>query len=75
MGHIVRTYSWNSKCLGYKKCTSLDRRITNAIIHVNFYYTILRLIERELVNLELSLEERVQIGLAHIEFQRFFYSG
>ncbi len=51
-----------------------SRRVANAIIHVNFYYTILRLIERELANSELSLKERVQIGLAYIEFQRFFYS-
>ena len=44
------------------------RRVANAIIYVNFYYTILRLIEQELANPELSIEERVQIGLAHIEF-------
>ncbi|CAI2200293.1 2412_t:CDS:1, partial [Funneliformis geosporum] len=23
MGHIVRTYSWDSKCLGHRKWTSL----------------------------------------------------
>jgi len=51
------------------------RRVANAIIHVNSYYIILRLIERELANPELSFEERVQIGLVHIEFQRLFYSG
>ncbi len=51
-----------------------DRRVANAIIHVNSYYTILRLIKRELANSELSLEERVQIGLVHIEFQKLFYS-
>ncbi len=50
------------------------RRVANAIIHVNSYYTILRLIEWELANPKLSLEERVQIGLAHIEFQWLFYS-
>ena len=44
------------------------RRVANAIIYVNSYYTILRLIEWELANPELSFEERVQIGLAHIEF-------
>ena len=52
----------------------VGRRVANAIIHVNSYYTILRLIERELANPELSFEERVQIGLAYIKFQRFFYS-
>ena len=50
------------------------RRVANVIIHVNSYYTILRLIEWELANLELSLEERVQIGLTHIEFQKLFYN-
>ncbi len=35
------------------------RRVANAIIHVNSYYTILRLIKRELANPELSLEEKV----------------
>ena len=44
------------------------KRVANTIIHVNSYYTILRLIERELANPELSLEERVQIRLAYIEF-------
>ena len=44
------------------------RRIANAIIYVNSYYTILRLIEQELANPEISLKEKVQIGLAHIEF-------
>ena len=44
------------------------RRVANAIIHINSYYTILRLIEWELANSELSLEERIQIGLAHIKF-------
>ena len=51
------------------------RRVANAIIHINSYYTILRLIEWELANSELSLEDIVQIGLVHIEFQRLFYSG
>ncbi len=51
-----------------------EKKIANAIIYVNSYYTILRLIERELANPELSLEERVQIGLAYIEFQKLFYS-
>ena len=52
----------------------VSKRVANAIIHVNSYYIILRLIERELANLELSFEERIQIGLAHIKFQRLFYN-
>src|SRR6266542_6760473 len=44
----------------------VGRRVANAIIYVNSYYTILRLIKRELANPELSLEKRVQIGLVHI---------
>ena len=44
------------------------KRVANAIIHVNSYYTILRLIEREFAIPELSLKEKVQIELAHIEF-------
>ena len=35
------------------------RKVANAIIHVNSYYIILRLIERELANSELSLEKRI----------------
>jgi len=44
------------------------RKVANVIIYVNSYYTILRLIEWELANPELSLEEKMQIGLAYIEF-------
>ncbi len=52
----------------------VGRRVANAIIHINFYYTILYLIKQELANPELGFEKKVQIELAHIEFQRLFYS-
>jgi len=48
------------------------RKVANTIIHVNSYYIILRLVEWELANSELSLKEKVQIKLAYIESKDFF---
>ena len=61
----------NGKVL--KRKSKASQKILQVTI-ISLNLTILRLIERELANLELSLKERVQIGLAYIKFQRFFYS-
>src|SRR6266498_216018 len=50
-------------------------RLATAVIHVNTYLTILGLIERELQHSDLNSNERIRLRLAHLEFQRLFYTG
>ncbi len=52
----------------------VGNRIAIIIIHVKSYLTILGLIERELVNLNLTPNQRIQLRLAYIKFQQLFYS-
>ena len=44
-------------------------RVVIVIIHINAYFMILELIERELQRPDLDNDERIRLRLVHIEFQ------
>ena len=50
-------------------------RLATAIIHVNTYLTILKLIERELQRSDLNSDERIRLRSTHLEFEQLFYAG
>jgi len=52
----------------------IKNQIAAAIIHIESYLMILRLIEQELANSDITLECLVELRRAHLEFQQLFYS-
>jgi len=46
----------------------IENRLAIAIIHIDAYLMILRLIEKELQRLDIDNNERIKLRLAYIEF-------